>query len=469
MKGLGVSTREVTEERKILHTPPVTLSARERGDFQTPLVLAQAVCERLARLGLRPATIVEPTCGRGRFLEAARAQWPEARLLGFELDAEHLRHARACGFEVEAADVFAVDWAARLAACEAPVLVLGNPPWVTSAELSQLGSTNRPQRERVPGLQGLAAMTGRSNFDLAETVLRRLHRALPSGGHVAMLCKTTVARRLLGEVRAEGLWRVDARKHFGAQVEAGLFVFGEGPGSDCDLHASLDAPAHARWGLRAGRPIADLEAWTEARAALAGCYALDWRSGVKHDCAKVFELRREGGALLNGFGERVELEPEHLYPLMKSSDLARGRAPRRLLLLTQGRLGAPTDSLRPCTLAYLRRHAERLKRRASRIYRGQPDFAQFGVGPYTLAPHKVAIAGLYAQPRFRALSPIEGRPVVLDDTCYAVSCASAEAARGLAEELEGGPAAKLLRASIFEDQKRPITRALLDSLNVPAQ
>ena len=43
----------------------------EYGDFQTPLELARDACRLLANRGLKPASIVEPTCGKGSFLAAA--------------------------------------------------------------------------------------------------------------------------------------------------------------------------------------------------------------------------------------------------------------------------------------------------------------------------------------------------------------------------------------------------------------
>src|SRR6266516_6715557 len=38
-------------------------SAQEYGDFQTPLSLARAVCQKLFALGYRPKVLIEPTCG----------------------------------------------------------------------------------------------------------------------------------------------------------------------------------------------------------------------------------------------------------------------------------------------------------------------------------------------------------------------------------------------------------------------
>ena len=50
----------------------------EYGDFQTPLELAQKVCQKLVELGVNPDVIVEPTCGVGNFIEAASASFPLA-------------------------------------------------------------------------------------------------------------------------------------------------------------------------------------------------------------------------------------------------------------------------------------------------------------------------------------------------------------------------------------------------------
>ena len=69
------------------------------------------------------------------------------------------------------------------------------------------------------------------------------------------------------------------------------------------------------------------------------------------------------------------------------------------------------------------KHATFAKRKSS-IYRGQPAFALFGIGPYSFAPYKVAISGLHKVPKFRR-RPAAGRPVMLDDTCYFLPCPSA--------------------------------------------
>ena len=71
-------------------------SRAEFGDFQTPPDLAARVCALVARHGVRPASVVESTCGRGNFLTAALEQFPDAaHALGLDVNATHVRAARA--------------------------------------------------------------------------------------------------------------------------------------------------------------------------------------------------------------------------------------------------------------------------------------------------------------------------------------------------------------------------------------
>ncbi|HEX5100751.1 MAG TPA: hypothetical protein VFV94_14675, partial [Polyangiaceae bacterium] len=200
--------------------------------------------------------------------------------------------------------------------------------------------------------------------------------------------------------------------------------------------------------------------------------AAAWRSGVKHDLARVMELTRSERGLENGLGERVEVEAAHVYPLLKSSDLANERgAVERYLLVTQTTLGADTTALEasaPRAWQYLARHRAAFDARKSRIYRGQPPFAMFGIGPYSFAPYKVAISGLHKVLRFRVVGPRDGRPVLLDDTSYFLPCDDEATARRRAELLGSELAREFFEARVFWDDKRPVSKALLGSLSLEA-
>src|SRR5688572_25216200 len=147
----------------------------EFGDFQTPELLAADVCRLLRTRGVAPRSIVEPTCGVGNLLFAALDTFPGARQAhGFDVNDTHVEHALqrkrrrddAATATLTRANFFDHDWPALLASLEEPILVIGNPPWVTSADLGALRSANLPEKRNASQWQGLAAMTGKSNFDI---------------------------------------------------------------------------------------------------------------------------------------------------------------------------------------------------------------------------------------------------------------------------------------------------------------
>jgi hypothetical protein len=435
-------------------------------------------------------SVLEPTCGEGAFLWAAAAAFPGAELSGFDISQAYVRTAQdrlaRCNAELEVADFFRVSWEKVLKGLPEPILIIGNPPWVTNSTLGTIESANLPTKVNFKGFSGLDAMTGKSNFDISEwMVVRLLEAAHPYDFTLAMLCKASVARRVMeraasrrwpiaGEVRA-----IDARAHFSAAVDAVLLTVWK-------LAAKSTALRHLRWpvypslaasapsrhmGVVDGKTCSDVDAYLETRS-LEGSSEVEWRSGIKHDCASIMELEVGKSCLVNGLGEAVSLEDEYVYPLLKGSDLANGRVSvRRRVIVTQRRLGEDTSVIReraPATWQYLTEHREYLDARKSSIYRGQPAFALFGVGDYSFTPYKVAICGLYKRLAFTVVGPVDGRPVMVDDTAYFLPCGSPEEAEGLARALNGRAAAEFFQARIFWDAKRPISKALLQSLSLEA-
>jgi hypothetical protein len=436
---------------------------REYGDWQTPEPLAREV---VGLLDARPGSVVEPTCGTGAFLEAAAGRWPEARLLGWDVNPGYVQRARERMGDralIEQADFFTMDWEEVLGRLEEPILVLGNPPWVTSAALGALGSGNLPVKSNVEGLKGLDALTGKANFDVSEWMIVRLAEALEGRDFtLAMLCKARVARRVMtrglavgGEVR-----RFDAGEHFDTSVESVLLVLSNGHSDRWPYHGSLgSARPECVWGMVDGVLVRDVRAFEETRR-LEGVCEPEWRSGVKHDCARVMEIRA---------GE-VELEPEYVHPMLKGSDVANGRwPPTREMIVTQRRLGEDTEGIReraPRTWEYLMAHARALDGRKSAVYRGRPRFSVFGVGTYTFAPWKVAVASLYKKLEFMLVGPAAGRPVVLDDTCTFLPFEGEDEARAALQALRSEEARRFLEARIFWDDKRPVKKEILQALDL---
>lgn len=459
---------------------------KEFGDWQTPIGLAERVVTLVSELYGVPECVVEPTCGVGTFLSASGAEWGDrVTYQGYEVNEAYAEQARSTleeqGVQIFHRDFFAEDWAANINRLGKPrVLVVGNPPWVTNSELGQLGSTNLPTKSNFQGLRGFEARTGKSNFDIAEWMLIRLIEALPEGGAMAMLCKTMTARKVLRHLwktdnsrQDARLFRIDAQADFGVAVDACLFFISGKRGKQrvATMYADLNtSSASTRFGFVGGDLVSDIDAYERNRDLDGGCSSYVWRSGVKHDAAKVMEFTKQGEQLVNGLGDQVDIEEDYVFPLLKSSDLGNGRIViRKAVLVTQRHTGDDTLDIKlraPKTWAYLEKHASDLDGRKSSIYVNRPRFCVFGIGAYSFAPWKVAISGLYKRVSFVAVPPCDGRPIMVDDTCYSIPCKSMEEAEFLIELLESAPAQEFLQSLIFTDSKRPITIDVLRRLSL---
>jgi hypothetical protein len=464
---------------------PMT-AQKEYGDFQTPEDLANRVTVLVSELFGTPDFVMEPTVGRGAFLEAAARRWGNAaRYEGYDVNSEYVNVAserlQHVGAKIQQRDFFLEDWNQNLSrpAATRP-LIIGNPPWVTNAGLGRLGSSNLPQKSNFQRLRGLDARTGKSNFDIAESMLIRLIEALPQEGAIAMLCKTMTARKVLRHVwktdaGREGarLFRIDAKAEFDVAVDACLFfVTGIRTGDrTAQVYAALDEVSEStRFGLVDGDLVANVDAYRPLKHLAGRSSAFTWRSGVKHDAAKIMEFTRDGDRLVNGYGETVQIEQDYVYPLLKSSDLGNGRADtRKAVLVTQQHTGDDTHEIKekaPRTWAYLMRHRKVLDGRKSSIYKKRPRFCVFGIGPYSFSPWKIAISGLHPQLSFVVVPPCDGRPVMVDDTCYQMACGSQEEAELISGLLCSAEASEFLNALIFKDSKRPITIDVLSRLSL---
>lgn len=458
---------------------------KEYGDFQTPDLLAHKVVSLVGKLYGAPRVVIEPTAGLGAFLHAAADHWGDrSDYIGYEINPAYVESARARlsdhRVKIHQGDFFTEDWKRHLASVKHQrLLVLGNPPWVTNSGLGMMGGTNLPVKSNFLGLRGFDARTGKSNFDIAEWMLIKLLDALPSDGAMAMLCKTMTARKVLrhfwkiGEGR-EGarLFVIDAKAHFDVAVDACLFYV-TGTRTDervAQIYPDLDTVGTpTRFGLVDGDLVSDIDAYLSHRGLDGGSSLYTWRSGIKHDATAVMEFSHAGDRLVNGLGESVEIERDYVFPLLKSSDLANGRTViRRAVLVTQSHTGDDTTTIKktaPHTWEYLIHHGKLLDGRKSSIYRDRPRFSIFGIGPYSFAPWKVAISGLYKNLSFVVVPPCDDRPVMVDDTCYFIGCQSRKEAELLYNLLCTTDARAFLNSLVFTDSKRPVTIDVLRRLS----
>lgn len=460
----------------------------ELGDFQTPDSLASAVCRLLLSVGVNPLSIVEPNCGKGAFIMAALNCFKDVqKLVGVDINLEYIAALKPLAerhpvVRLIGCDFYKLEWEQVISQLPEPVLVLGNPPWITISGLSAIGGANSPTKVNFQNHSGLDAITGKSNFDISEWMLiKELEWLNGHQGVLAMLCKTAVARKVLlyawkkrFQISRADIYSVDAENYFGASVDACLFICHMRPSSvstQCSTYSSLKGASTGAFGLRDNSLVADLSTYDRLQPLRGPSARFRWRSGIKHDCSEVMELRAVGTCYRNGLEQRVNLEDDFLYPLLKGSDLANGRVeePRKWMLVPQTHIGEDTRCIKdraPKTWEYLCAHTGRFERRASAIYKGQPPFAVFGVGEYSFMPWKVAISALHKKLEFRVVGPAYGRPVVFDDTCYFVGCNSRDEAELVYNRLKSKAALEFYNSLIFWDAKRPITVHILSQLRL---
>ncbi len=466
------------------------MSAKKKiayGDFQTPEDLANQAVSLIKESFPYPSVIVEPTCGTGNFIKAALSFFNgNIKYYGFDINKSYIDRLRQTETNkqrfIEVSDFFEKDWEQFFSGSEhEKILVIGNPPWVTNSVLSVLNSNNLPDKSNFQNQKGFAAKTGKANFDIAEWMLIKLIESLRNKkACLAMLCKTATARKVLKylwerdiEIHDSSLHLIDAEKYFKASVKACLFITHLGKSATVK-HAAVYSELNFKnkisvWGVYGNELIADMDDYKKYHY-IKGTAHCKWRSGIKHDASKVMELSYQKDSLVNGFGKKVSIEEDYIYPLLKSSDLGNGRlTPRKYVIVTQKKAGDDTSSLRdnaPKLWAYLEEYADILDQRKSIVYKKRPRFSMFGIGDYSFSPWKVAISGLYKSIRFSLIGSELNKAIMLDDTCYFISCHSEKEAYFLEKLLNSEICQRFLKSLIFFDAKRPVTIDILKRVDL---
>ncbi|MBN1251803.1 MAG: SAM-dependent methyltransferase [Bacteroidales bacterium] len=455
----------------------------EYGDFQTPLELAIEVVNLIDKIVGRPSMVIEPTCGIGNFIQAAHQVWGDStQYNGYEINKNYYNllikiYKNNKNVTINLSDFFITDWEQILNTKE--LLIIGNPPWVTNSILSSLNSDNLPKKNNFQKYRGYDAKTGKANFDIAEWMIIKLIEAMQIGHHLALLCKTATARKVLfhfwkqNPIIAEAkIFHIDAKKSFNVNVDACLLFVKKINTSRffAEAYNDLKHSNYAyRFGIKNNELISNIDNYEKYKF-LDGFSNYKWRSGVKHDASKVMELTIKNEIYYNGFGEIADIEDSFVYPLLKSSDLGNNRRiPRKYVIVTQKNIGEDTNvisSEAPKTWNYLNHYSEILNNRKSSIYKNKPKYSIFGIGNYSFSQWKVAISGLYKAIHFMAIPPYKEKPMMVDDTCYFIPCHNEKEALIWEKLLNSKQCIDFLNSLIFYDAKRPITNDILKRINL---
>lgn len=452
---------------------------REYGDYQTPEYYSLEICKYLKeKRNINPSVVIEPTCGKGSFIKSSSI-FDASEIWGIEINPEYCKICKETitdpRVRIVNADFFSFnfEWVLKT---KGDILVVGNPPWVNNSTLSNLNSNNLPAKTNFKGLKGLDAITGASNFDICEFIILQLVELLRgTRATIAMLCKTSVARNVFLEMKRThvdfnvfDILEINSKQVFGISVHACLLVIelAEKDASTevCNIY-SLDNPELLKGSLE----YSDGKLYRDAIKSIddfSGMCCFEWRQGIKHDCSKVMELSLEKEVLVNGFGERVDIEPEYLFPLIKSSMF---KSPvvdhfNKYVIVTQKRVKESTLHIQhdaPKTWDYLIAHKKYFLERKSSIYKNSPDFSMFGIGDYSFTRYKVGISGFYKQPFFSVLTSHDKKPVMIDDTSYFICFPTYDTAYTAMLLLNSERVQKFLSTMAFLDAKRPYTKKVL--------
>ena len=137
---------------------------RVLGQTFTPPPVTESMIAWAAGTGIRPARVVDPGSGSARMLLAAGRRWPQAALIGVEIDPAAAIIGRAslaaAGFAGRSAVLLGDYCSARLPPAEGPTLFLGNPPYVRHHQIPAPGKDwlRRAARELGLAASGLAGL-----------------------------------------------------------------------------------------------------------------------------------------------------------------------------------------------------------------------------------------------------------------------------------------------------------------------
>ncbi|WP_347220095.1 hypothetical protein [Chryseobacterium sp.] len=491
-----LETKELLEKISNNKTDNTDSNRREFGDFQTNINLANQIVNQVYKKNKNIEFILEPTCGKGNFIIASLEKFKSLKkIVGIEIHEPYVWETKFKIFSFflnnnidlkPDIDIFQENIfnfpLTTIANCSRHLetLIIGNPPWITNAELGSINSLNLPKKLNFKGHTGLEAITGKGNFDIGEYISLSLIKAFENhNGVFAFLIKNSVIKNIIYDQKSNQYklnscekLNIDSKKEFGANVNASLFIANfnnNSVNSTCKEYDFYTRNFKTTFGWYKDKFVNSIEDYDKV-SIIDGKSVFTWRSGIKHDCTKIMELEEVNDLFVNALNQNIKLEKGLVYGLLKSSDLKGGQINtyRKLTIITQNKVGQETDYIKeeyPFTFEYLNSNISYFQKRKSSIYKGKPNFSIFGVGDYSFADYKIAISGLYKSTYFTLIKPSNSKPIMLDDTCYFIGFKKLIFAEITYYLLNSTLVQKFLSSIIFSDEKRSINKDILMRLD----
>ena len=463
----------------------MTLSKFETGDYQTPVDFAKGVCSLLKeKYGINPTNIVEPTMGKGSFLQASKESFPNASLFGIEIDESYINEAKSSGLTGTffCDNIFTFDFNKLKDSFKNyrdGLLLIGNPPWVTNSSLSSIDSINLPFKDNFKKEKGFDAVTGKGNFDICEYIFLELLSEFKNHKNCffAFLCKEIVAKNIIRDLHKydfnldfADLYSFDSSAVFGVSCDAVLFVtkISQVEKNIVAHKYNINSPFSliSSFGYVDDKFISNIDNYNDE---IDGHSQLMWRQGIKHDCSKVMEIVKKGEIYLNGYKEPIDFfDSKNVYPLVKSSGFKKSiiNSFDRYVIVTQHYVREDTSYLQQDEklYSYLVSHRSDFEKRKSIIYKNTPEFSIFGIGEYSFLKYKIGLSGFYKEPKFSFL--LSTKPVMVDDTCYFIGSDNKNDAMILYSILDSTKVYNFLKSISFQNSKRPFTKDVLQRLDL---
>jgi len=150
---------------------------QDQGIFFTPKKVRDLLFEELAKLGVKPKKILEPSFGTGEFLLDAKRIYPQAEIHGVEKNADLFNSLKLIGTSLKNEDF--LDWTGTVD------LVVGNPPFFV------MDSGKSTKEKKVFQQKYAECMTGGRNIYIA-FLHKCLKEHLSEDGYLAFILPTSL-------------------------------------------------------------------------------------------------------------------------------------------------------------------------------------------------------------------------------------------------------------------------------------
>ncbi len=464
----------------------------EYGDFQTNINLANNISNFLLSKNINPKILIEPTCGKGNFIIASLSTFKSIKkIYAIEIYKPYIWETKfnildfyLSNKKILKPDIYIIhknifDFSFNnilKSFDNEDILIIGNPPWITNSQLSIIGSSNLPKKTNLKNHTGIDVITGKGNFDISENIIINILNIFQNTtGYLAFLVKNSVIKNILLEqkntkyrVSEIEKYSINSKKEFDVSVESSLLFckFNSDSTFQCNDFDFYTQQYKSTFGWIESKFASNIISYQNTKF-IDGVSSIEWRQGIKHDCSQIMELQKiDEETYINGLSEKIYIENDLVYGLLKSSDLKNKviQNTRKHIIITQKKVGLETNSIEylyPNTYNYLKKHILIFQNRKSIIYKGKPNFSIFGVGDYSFKNFKVAISSLYNNYQFTLILPQNNKPIMLDDTCYFLGFDEIEFAIYTMILLNLEITIEFLKSITFSDAKRVFTKDVL--------